>query len=278
MKPFLRSLVCILLISHVSIISCKEETPAPPKNQPPIARAGADQNIPLSSCSSAGSAELDGTASTDPENKIVRYIWEQLTGPTSVTLTNTSSAKTSVQNILVGTYTFQLSVVDAGGFISRDEVVINAIGIPDEYDLDISYSGPYNFTDNIEDCYYGPPCYYYDLTTINGITNLPSMGNFNLSIYEPTDSAATSFSPNASFSLYGGNVNGNSITGSLNVNFKRLIQQGGGPFNSTLSIEYGSAQTCKSDVFTNLSPLSVVGALDTLAKSVTLRITGKVYF
>ena len=279
MKPVLHSLVRIILISHVSIISCKEklETLPPPNNEPPIARAGADQNIQLSSCSSPGTAELDGTASTDPENNIARYIWEQLSGTTSVYLSNSNSAKASVSGIVTGTYTFQLSVVDAAGSISRDEVLIIAKGPIEEYDLDISFSGLYSFTDNLEDCYY-TPCSYYDYTLIQGFTNFPPIGDFNLYINEWSDTATSSPLHNTYFVLSTTNVNGISVSGPLNVNFKNMIQNGGGPINGKLDIENGSAQACNSEIFENLAPLNVTGTLDTVAKSVTLRITGKVYF
>jgi hypothetical protein len=57
-----------------------DSTPIP-ENQPPIANAGPDQTV-----NEGEKVTLDGTESTDPNDDIVSYLWEQLDGP-GVTLT-----------------------------------------------------------------------------------------------------------------------------------------------------------------------------------------------
>src|SRR5688572_11906676 len=49
-------------------------------NHPPIANAGADQTIILTT----NTVNLDGSASTDPENNITNYEWTKIAGPSSL--------------------------------------------------------------------------------------------------------------------------------------------------------------------------------------------------
>jgi hypothetical protein len=92
-------------------------------NHKPIANAGTDQTITLPT----NTINLDGSASTDPDNNITGYIWTKISGPSSFNITNTNSIQTRVTDLVQGIYQFQLKVIDAGGLFSKDtaEVSVN---------------------------------------------------------------------------------------------------------------------------------------------------------
>lgn len=92
-------------------------------NQPPKANAGPDQNV-----ESAKTVHLSGINSSDPENKIAFYKWEQTSGP-AVTLyvqnqNATFTAPTVTEN---KTLVFKLTVKDEGNLESIDSCIVNVI-------------------------------------------------------------------------------------------------------------------------------------------------------
>lgn len=100
---------------------CGTVTPAPtptptPTNQSPTVNAGADKTIILPT----NSITLSGTAS-DPDGSIVSYSWAKISGPSAV-INAINSASTSVTNLIQGTYTFELTVTDNKGAVSKDAV------------------------------------------------------------------------------------------------------------------------------------------------------------
>ncbi len=94
--------------------------PAP--NQLPTANAGLDQSItlPVNSVSLAGSG-------TDPDGTIAAYLWTKISGPANGTITNSTSAFTSVTGLVQGVYQFQLRVTDNNGAADTDtmQVTVN---------------------------------------------------------------------------------------------------------------------------------------------------------
>lgn len=100
------------------------------QNSPPVARAGADQvlSLPLSA------VNLDGTASTDPDNNIVSYAWNKISGPASSTITNANNPRAQVLQPAAGTYRFELKVTDAGGLADSDtmDVTISTSAPPSD--------------------------------------------------------------------------------------------------------------------------------------------------
>src|SRR5664279_3960648 len=94
----------------------------------PIANAGADVSISLSSCSdNNGFADLDGTGSSDPYNKVFSTRWTKISGPSGfATIVNTISKKTRVENLSAGEYGFEFKMTDAEGLVSRDTMWIHA--------------------------------------------------------------------------------------------------------------------------------------------------------
>ncbi|MBW8683126.1 LamG-like jellyroll fold domain-containing protein [Chitinophaga rhizophila] len=101
-----------------------------PANILPVANAGPTQNI----STIPGNATLDGSGSSDADG-IVRYLWRQISGPKTITISNTYTSSTTAaaahktKNIsgltIAGTYQFELTVVDARAGISKSVVSIN---------------------------------------------------------------------------------------------------------------------------------------------------------
>ena len=92
-------------------------------NDPPTANAGLDQSV------SAGTVvTLNGGGSSDPDDGIALYLWQQTSGPT-VTLTNANSsiaqftATVAPGSMLI----FELTVTDAGGLINTDTCMISVV-------------------------------------------------------------------------------------------------------------------------------------------------------
>ena len=110
-----------LVIPEAMIVSGPAECRALLPNRPPVADAGVDQSV-----GGGAMVTLDGTASSDPDNDTLSYVWQQIDGPT-VTLTNAGSvqtsfvapAATSVEQQLV----FRLTVSDGSASSSADVVV-----------------------------------------------------------------------------------------------------------------------------------------------------------
>lgn len=78
-------------------------------NKKPIPNAG--RNVTVSAAS--GRATLDATASVDPDGKVVRYVWQKTSGPSTGLIENDLTAKPTVVGLnMPGVYTFQVRVID----------------------------------------------------------------------------------------------------------------------------------------------------------------------
>ncbi len=88
---------------------------------PPVANAGHDQTVAINAM-----VTLNGSGSTDPDNDIVSYQWQQTDGPT-VTLINADSAIAQFTSVVAigSVLTFNLTVTDAGGLTSTDKCMIS---------------------------------------------------------------------------------------------------------------------------------------------------------
>ena len=92
-------------------------------NQPPIANAGADQTITLQT----DTVNLDGSASTDPDNNISNYSWIKISGPSSFNIADANATQTQVTSLVEGVYQFELKVTDADGLFSIDTMEVTVI-------------------------------------------------------------------------------------------------------------------------------------------------------
>ena len=90
-------------------------------NIPPTSNAGTDQTIQLP----ANSVSLNGIGS-DADGTIT-YSWTKISGPASGTITNSSSATTTVTGMMQGTYQFQLQVTDNSGATALDVIQVTVV-------------------------------------------------------------------------------------------------------------------------------------------------------
>ncbi|XP_030751271.1 dyslexia-associated protein KIAA0319 homolog [Sitophilus oryzae] len=91
----------------------------PPTNKPPIAEAGENVTISLPQTW----AVVDASNSTD-DNKIIKFNWEQVEGPSTVTFVNANMSKTNVTGLTKGTYTLKISVTDDNNNVANDIVYV----------------------------------------------------------------------------------------------------------------------------------------------------------
>ncbi len=93
-----------------------------PENEPPMADAGEDQVV-----TEGDIVTLDAAASTDPDDGIVSYLWEQTDGP-SVPLSDSTSASPSfIAPVVDGAgaaLTFRLTVTDSFGEWAVNTVIV----------------------------------------------------------------------------------------------------------------------------------------------------------
>jgi hypothetical protein len=116
-------LLFFFLLLFVAVPSCKKETSCEAcreNNKPPIAIAGPDQVITLPT----DSISLDGSASNDADGTISEWLWTKISGPAPVTIIDATSQKTSVKNLVAGTYRFELKVMDDKGLSSLDTMQV----------------------------------------------------------------------------------------------------------------------------------------------------------
>lgn len=92
-------------------------------NISPVAAAGNDISILLPQ----NSVTLTGSGS-DADGTISSYKWTKISGPTQFTIVSPSSASTSVNSLVQGSYNFELTVTDNAGAVVKDtvKVIVNA--------------------------------------------------------------------------------------------------------------------------------------------------------
>jgi hypothetical protein len=200
-----------------------------------------------------------------------------------------------VVNLEAGQYAFELKVTDVGGLSSKDTVIVNLTGSASltEVNLDVNINGGYSFSvsnglSGAGIIVYAALCQIYNQCppippykarmSLTKNFNLPTLGQFYFKIDEAADTAATSNNHETTIVLANTNVPSLRVSGQCSINFKKLIQGGGGSFNGTCQMNDGSALGCDQNIFTNLAPLTVSGSLDTTSHTINLTIKGKVYF
>ncbi|MEQ9210265.1 MAG: tandem-95 repeat protein, partial [Pseudomonadales bacterium] len=87
-------------------------------NLPPTASAGTPKTITLP----VNNTTLNGSG-PDPDGTSTSYLWEKLSGPTA-TLAGSTTATLSLTNLVVGSYTFRLTVTDNNGATSNSQVAV----------------------------------------------------------------------------------------------------------------------------------------------------------
>ena len=95
-----------------------------PPNLKPIARAGADITISVGE----GEVILDGSASRDPDGKIVRYAWQKVSGPSYDYISHEVTPTPVIKGLTYpGVYTYQLRVIDDRAEWHTDYVRITVV-------------------------------------------------------------------------------------------------------------------------------------------------------
>jgi predicted esterase len=93
-------------------------------NKKPVAKAGKDITI----SSASGNAIMDGSASSDPDGKVVRYVWQKVSGPSYGIMSHDVTATPQLTGLTYpGVYTFQLRVVDDRAEWSTDSIKITVV-------------------------------------------------------------------------------------------------------------------------------------------------------
>lgn len=92
---------------------------APPANIAPVSNAGANIVITLPT----NSTSLSGSG-TDSDGSIVGYLWTKISGPSGGDIGTPTSASTSINSLLEGTYVYQLRVTDDDGAVGTDQVQV----------------------------------------------------------------------------------------------------------------------------------------------------------
>ncbi len=98
-----------------------------PPNIPPIANIGANQTITLPT----NSVILAGSGS-DTDGTIVGYLWTKISGPSNYNIVSPTLSTTTVNNLVAGTYIFQLQVTDDRGGIGTHQTTIIFNPIPNQ--------------------------------------------------------------------------------------------------------------------------------------------------
>ena len=96
-------------------------TSNPYTNQKPLSNAGSNQTV-----GQGATVVLDGTGSTDPDGTIVKFRWNQVSGP-SMTLVDSKTAIASFVADTLGDHVFKLKVEDDQGGVKTDKVLIRVI-------------------------------------------------------------------------------------------------------------------------------------------------------
>lgn len=120
---FLR--LCAILVFVLGLAACAKDRSCEGcatngSNQPPVALAGADEVTVLP----RDSVLLDGSASSDPDGRVVAWDWRKVGGPASSSLSQPAGAKTAARALGEGIYLFELTVTDNGGAQDRDTVQV----------------------------------------------------------------------------------------------------------------------------------------------------------
>jgi hypothetical protein len=124
MKSIVR-LLPILLISIIAFGSCQNEVAQiinAATHAVPVANAGPSKTIQLP----VNADTLVGTASS-ANGPITGYLWSLVSGPNVPVIASPSSRITAINNLIVGNYIFQFTVIDSAGYTGVDTLTIKVI-------------------------------------------------------------------------------------------------------------------------------------------------------
>ena len=91
----------------------------------PVANAGTDKSITLPT----NSVVLNGSG-TDTGGSITGYLWSQVSGPSTATLSGAATANLTASALVQGAYIFRLTVTDNSGLTAFDDAIVNVAAAP----------------------------------------------------------------------------------------------------------------------------------------------------
>ncbi len=118
------ALTALVPINQVSAVTITHDIPYVVDNTsniPPVADAGADQNLTVPTSTTT----VNGTGSYDPDGVITTYVWTRTLGSGNITSPNTPI--TGITGITSGTSTFCLTVIDDGTPILGNADCMNVV-------------------------------------------------------------------------------------------------------------------------------------------------------
>jgi hypothetical protein len=136
--------------SNAAVSDSTVENTTTENNTAPVAKTGSDRMV-----HERREAELDGSASSDPDGDELNYSWTQVSGPeANLTGANTSSPSFVAPDVAVWTdVVFELTVTDSNGATDNDTVVITvrSTSYPDEETDSADNGGTESDTDDTTD-------------------------------------------------------------------------------------------------------------------------------
>jgi hypothetical protein len=215
---------------------------------------------------------LDGSASHDPDENITSYKWSYFSGPTSYKLTNADSSIAKLEHLVIGTYVFELVVTDADGYTSSDQVIIKIDRyLAREHDLDITFTSPYSYNDNLSDAQGG----FYDITYVD-YSGTFELGAYTVNITETAEGVDSKYESDTYIEIIFG---GGFFKGQSSIKFKKLIQDNGGAIKGNFNLyKVECNRNNFPDELADMPPLTVTGKLDKKKREVTLRIVGQTIY
>jgi hypothetical protein len=121
---------------------CETNPPIANLNKPPIADAGPDQTIDLPT----DSILLDGSASNDPDGRIIALQWKKISGPASFNIVNPNSVRARATNLAEGVFQFELTVADFLGLFDKDTTTVTVLN---------SFTNEIIFSNQYWQCWWG---------------------------------------------------------------------------------------------------------------------------
>jgi len=226
-------------------------------NTTPVARAGADQEVPV-----GGEAILDGSGSYDPDDEEIEFHWRLHEKPVDSLLPETvvnddgevdggpfsinndrNAVLSSWSPDVEGVYTFGLVVSDAAGALSESDFVVYTV--ESSLDLPVADAGPNQSTfEGTEVCLDGSNSHdpaQRELTYVWTVVNVPELSLIQDTDLRPSD-ASVCYTPDAPGSYTVSLVVDNGIVESdPDFAFVAVGSTNQGP---TAVVELGSAYSC----------------------------------
>lgn len=102
------------------LLSKRRSTNGNGQNQAPVVQLNNDISLVLP----ANSTTLDGSKSYDFDGTISSYSWTKISGPGIYTIVSPTSAKTTLNNLVQGSYIFQLNITDDKGASGTEQIKV----------------------------------------------------------------------------------------------------------------------------------------------------------